>query len=1419
MAAADPYTSTNKFKRYDIFKNTKYMDEVDEIKNLLANLAVADTAHDIDKKDKGIPGITGQLGNPSTVQAKMYQKGIPVPYTNNILDEESAVGSVIDNNSFVWGGAAAIHNDDFKRCKYVPLRVMKYIKEGKRPTGNGCQDYTDSNPIYVRNDGQTHTIDTVNGNKYTVTYFDVKPETAQGTKGDLINAKIFFEKMNENTVESKNIAFVVDCTSITFEDILNSGPNLGENFKTYLIKSSEGENDPGGKTNLQDKSFKKYDTTKSNTGVRYRAAVPHNLTKSNSYSYSFKNYQTSPYTQFFTKYNFELSELQFDDKYIFSSLTTKLNIIDPNNTVPPKIVPNSGDMNNIGAVSTIIRDLLTKITGYKNKASDIDVFDYNCALQQKRAGDWLQALLTCLVASGERKFCEYNSPAFNAMSVFKKKEINSGTVKDAATGNDIPLDFKPENVYLVTHDRILLAFALLLGVNVIFTHHYTGSGKDHSFHSVLVYKITDPLERSASKITVMEEFYQGVKTTNNFSGQLDIAERRLNKIYGNFTQYVNKFICGKNNCSDVAAVVEEDNLEKHIGDFKGIIGREGAINANEINSFTQKIFAAAFKIALIKSTFPDLDNLGTDIGVIQELRSEFTTIKGLLKSTLPDARNPTSPSINADEHFLKYNNYQSENDATKLKYDDIVEKLSKYHALISKVNKFTQINEKYDEFMDNLNKHLKKNPTFALILAWRTSNVPKCNLWVQYINILKPNWAYINDKNIFLYELTNLGDDEKEKICKVYLDLFNKIKIPANVAGNAALQAKTQQNVLSFCLEVFVNLGPFVKNDGDSAAIKAAIDDYLSSDQTLPESAEQRNESTVKNVFKPNRIGEVIAELNALNDTKKVDEGTADEHTKIIVKIPNNPNNPDGPLDIYDPVLTPVLIEELIEIKVNNDNPQASEDKQDITGTDALDDLRLDVTDDANNEFQPNPEKRDLTFQGDPVISQIKGVEFKNTQEEAFNAAPAAAAADELVLQPDTPDGEQIGGRAKRNQNILFIFDNKMAPRYLAATKLFLKRQTVEGFDYILDRLSGASRIMIDELRPRNPEELSETDLTQSDLSDISSSRPAAPADLQENEFVEPLKGGQTAGAHEEIDSLISSVESILKSEKFAFHPLLSIYLILESYCTELGVTYIKDSWDYEIFVQFFIIINKMINNLLNIYSDDNNTNINKLRACMVGYGLRELIFTSPQCIERDPICTEALNIELNNYNPLSKMFSILVNRVCGSVNQTPEDIVLGSKYISSAIFKEYATGIEFNRILNSNVPDVDTYQLALKSNELFLAVGRKIISDTNGEPNDELLGLTRSNSLPVVNNLEEEERLFLPPSSPSSDKRVADEIEDELPVKRLTITPEIGSGGKKTRKHIRHLKNRTTKRNNRITRRRTTKKNKRVRKNNRSRK
>ena len=1358
-AVPDPnFSKTSPLKMYDIFKNTETAQDVTKIEDLLANLSVGDTSHDIDKKDKGILGITTKLNDDKSIEAKMYQKGIPVPY-KDVPNEEGAISSVIKSSSFEWvvpNPPPTYHNVNFKQRDYVPLEVMKYIKEGKLPEPN-----SDNNPAFVKPNLTKHKFETQNGNKYVVTYFDVKPETRPGVKGDLIDAQTFFTNMGYTTTVDKNIAFVVDCTSITIEDILNKGGPLNTNFKTYLIKSPEGENDPGGKTNLQDKSFKTHKPDGTGNGVRYRAAVPFGLNKSNSYNYSYKEFSISPYTQFFTKYSFNLSELQFDDKYIFSSLSTTVNITGKDNNVPTKTVLNSGDMNEIAAVSNIVRNVLAKILKFNNKYSDIDTFDYNCALQQKRSGDWLQALLCCLVALGERKFCEYNSPAFTLGSLFKKKEILTGTTTEGQPNPE--LIFLQDDVYLVTHDRILLAFALLLGINVIFTHHYTGAGKGHSFHSALVYKIENPLEKSQSKLSVMGQFFNGLKAAqNSFVVQLTTDNSILQNIYTRFTNHIDRFKTGVSLLNaqrnpDPDYLQTDDNLTKHIADFTALIGRAAgtpatAISADGINDYTQKIFSFAFKIALLRTTFPDLDNLANYIQEIDSLIAEMNTIAGELTGTLVSHQNPPGPTAVDTDYFLKYKNYVANTPNKKLLYDKIVKLLTEYNEITNRLKVIKKISQDYVGYVGNMEKSLKKNPTFGLILAWRTINVPKCNLWVQYNNVLKMNSAFINDKNIFLYELTKLDDDSKDKICKVYYTLFEKIKIPANIAGTASLQAKLQQNVLSFCLEVFVNLGPFVTDDAPNNTttrdnIKTAIDTYLTSQESLTVPAESvlHIDSTESNVFKPNRFNQVIEELNALNATK-----TENENTINVVKIPEDKT--------YDPVVTPNLIEELIEISVEKDTTIADKD----TGTDIT------------------------TFSN-------YALENKYNTPEDFTNFSILNNNDVGLITAGNFAAVQAGGRPKGFQDISFMFQNKMAPRYLAATNLFLHRTNQKEDDYININNILTGQVIDAEKTPINQsidEKLMEMAIQPTMLENLGrwgrnilgfaagagvvyqfvvpivksrffggSSKEKSkniiggaktitiegewdikivddthitlcnkenkcyPILLKEGE-IEKVKAF-LENPESQIESLISSDESILVNEKFAPHPLLSIYLTLDSYCNELDVTSIEDSWDYENFIQFFVLTNKMINNLLKIYSGENKTNTNELKACMVGYGLRELIFTSPQYIERDPICRESLNIELDNYNPLSKMFSILANRVCGSVNQTPEDIEFGSKYISSPIFKEYAQGIPFKKILDSNVGQVNTYELALKAQKLFLEVGNKIISDTNGIENDDLLNLT----------------------------------------------------------------------------------------------
>ena len=101
----------------------------------------------------------------------------------------------------------------------------------------------------------------------------------------------------------------------------------------------------------------------------------------------------------------------------------------------------------------------------------------NSSLQQKRAGDWLQVLLCNSIKDKSRGFRQYPDGRENITK-------------------------KIQRVFFVTHDRIALAFALLNGIDVIFTHH---NCQQH-FHSAFVYKLNDPIKERQDKINLANDY-------------------------------------------------------------------------------------------------------------------------------------------------------------------------------------------------------------------------------------------------------------------------------------------------------------------------------------------------------------------------------------------------------------------------------------------------------------------------------------------------------------------------------------------------------------------------------------------------------------------------------------------------------------------------------------------------------------------------------------------------------------------------------------------------------------------------------------------------------------------------------------------------------------------------------------------------
>ena len=195
---------------------------------------------------------------------------------------------------------------------------------------------------------------------------------------------------------------------------------------------------------------------------------------------------------FFSNYKFRLSPVQkIYTKQKAEKLIATLNISYDGGDGKPltDTIEDSKGENSITTVLGYLKKILAQIQGATG-GSSIEKFNFNSKIQQKRGGDWFQAL-SCLTA---------------------KNRTYTQILPASADGTRLEVRLKPTcPVYLVTHDRIAVAFALLNGVNVIYLDYY---GR------IFIFKNGgDPTLKSSGK-SMEQILYDGIKLNWPFNGKL-----------------------------------------------------------------------------------------------------------------------------------------------------------------------------------------------------------------------------------------------------------------------------------------------------------------------------------------------------------------------------------------------------------------------------------------------------------------------------------------------------------------------------------------------------------------------------------------------------------------------------------------------------------------------------------------------------------------------------------------------------------------------------------------------------------------------------------------------------------------------------------------------------------------------------------
>jgi hypothetical protein len=799
--------------------------------DVLANLSATDSWHDFHDNIKKFSDIIAD-------NKETYCEGLPIGVTSlgKYNDEGHALSSVVKTKD---GSPLS----DFGE---VLIRTNTRV-------------YKESQPQY--------NITTINDTVYSVKPLVVAHGSKKSEGGkDYINAKEFCDILEI----ANNSGIIIDAAAVSVLTILKEGAPVmegSERKRMFYIMTPEVINDPADKTSVADKIFKNDDANPE--GVKIVSCEP-NIPESINYNYSYdkhintgellKSETTNIYDKFFSAYNFQLSEIQRNRKGKKLDYTTNLLIKSNDSRIPvPENVLDSKTKNSITFLTSLILGALKSLEGKKDTLKN--KFLFNSKLQQKRSGDWLQVLACLLVKS--RKLKEYNEPG---------KPPGMQEIEKIIT-----------NIYFVTHDRIALSFALLLGVECIYTHTAT--------KSCYIFKLSSPEARAASNMRFLE-----IKKND-----LDLIRTKLteNLAYYEGTQ--------KAQLLEYNKFRDQNITKKYPGEITGLNRKypdlfksSTTFNATDFTKFTCETFELCLLYEYLLLNFPKL-NEDSDGTSVDPLTSKITEVLTSIPITINKLYDQTTQTFIVPPTEEAFKSLKEEIDLLTNAYNSIMGKISMLETSLDKYTTTKPVKLKINIATTITN--FQKTPNRKMASGWSWDNTQgNSRMWEAFKDLIGST-SYKSDKNTFLYNLTLLDTDIKDFLCTKYLELKNRITsnpapaIIENIGKAATPTAITSEPritkfkvvTLGFVAEVFLNFGfkiPTETASGENPQYTSLITDAINRVDSVIDSVSresvkltafsegdiisENSEATVMNVTAQNPPENYILEKTTLNYSTEV---------------------------------------------------------------------------------------------------------------------------------------------------------------------------------------------------------------------------------------------------------------------------------------------------------------------------------------------------------------------------------------------------------------------------------------------------------------------------------------------------------------------------------------------------------------------
>ena len=366
---------------------------------------------------------------------------------------------------------------------------------------------------------------------------------------------------------------IVDFSQHKFLEQLTNGDY--SDFKMEYLMTPEVVNDPAGKPNINNATLFSLPT-----GVRLSS---HIQTDYDVTSYTkFDEDDPSPANNFFSNYDITLSPIRQIITQKANRLATDLTIkFQPIGMGKPLIdtIEDSKGENSITTVVGYLRNIMSKLRGTGTDKNMLN-FNFSSKCQQKRGGDWFQAL-ACLGLTG-RSFTR----------ILPRVPLEPWTFN-----GEFP-------IYFVTHDRIAVAYALENGVNVIYIDYY---GR------IFIFKNT----RDKTLVVVggasrEQLLFDNLKATYD-STKIDELLTYSRSFQGERV----KFMTGINSDIEGTSKTFNSNVtDKYNVDFTPTLAGQFV---PAVTDFLPDVFISAIKVAFAEINIPDISKSIQDVNAYNRL--------------------------------------------------------------------------------------------------------------------------------------------------------------------------------------------------------------------------------------------------------------------------------------------------------------------------------------------------------------------------------------------------------------------------------------------------------------------------------------------------------------------------------------------------------------------------------------------------------------------------------------------------------------------------------------------------------------------------------------------------------------------------------------------------------------------------------